>query len=252
MRKRNNKEEERFCTEAFELHLSKHCTVERIIWEGGDEPPDCYLLIGDQRYAVEITSLVASIPLEMKAGRPLPAVDALYDRFAKDLERQALNRGILNGAYSIFFARSIVGLQELEREASEFALEFVRDTQCDELSNIRPFYSSASSRPLGWIIKHHRDYPRVCCARHPIVASDTALYHEALRILDDRVETKIRKLKKVLLPKVLLLLDATVLIDLEHFRASPVQSSWRESFCAAFLVRGNGEVVQLWSRVAEW
>ena len=252
MWKQNDREDEKFCTEAFGLHLKKLCAVDRLVWVRGDEPPDRYMVIGDERYAVEITRLVASIPLAMESSRPLLAVDAIYDRFARDLEKKALTQGILDGAYSIYFAKSIIGRLDLERDASASALDFIRDTQCDEVSDTYSFYSSASSRQLGWIVKHHRRYPRICCARHPVVASDAALCREALRILDERVETKIQKLKKVQLPKVLLLLDATLLMDIEHFLASPVQRSWQESFCAAFLIRGDSEVAQLRSRIAEW
>lgn len=252
MWKRVGKASEEHCTQIFERYLEERFDVRDVAWEEGKEPPDRYMIVQDRRYAVEITTLIASIPLATKSKRPLPGIHAIHARFVEKMERTALDQGILDGAYSVCFGSSIVGRRELEREVSDFILDFVRRTGGDDASEPKAFYSSTSYRPLGWIVKHHRRYPRLCGAPPPIVASEAALCREARRILEDRVTEKTRKLERITLPKVLLLLDATLLMELANFLACPVQRAWEESLDAAFLIRGDSEVTELWSRIVNW
>ena len=252
MQKGIGKGAEETCAQIFEQYLKEHFAVHSIVWEEGDEPPDRYMLVQDRRYAVEVTTLVASLPLACNSKRPLPGIHAIHDRLVEETERIALERGILDGAYSVCFIRSIVGRRELEREASDFILDFVKETSGDDTSELRRFDSSSSYLPLGYIVKHHRKYPRLCGGQPPIVASEAALCREARRILEDRVKTKIGKLARLGLPKVLLLLDATLLMEPKYFLANPMRSNWEESVDAAFLIRGDGEVTELWSRIVRW
>ncbi len=246
------KDAEENCILAFQHYLEDQFSVRRMLWEAGDEPPDRYMCIQDRRYAVEVSTLIASVPVLDVTKRPLPGIHAIHERLVEETERIALELGILDGAYSVCFIRSIVNRPELEGEVSDFILDFVRRTNGDDTSEPRSFYSSNDYRPLVLVAKHHRKHARLFGTPPPIVASDVDLHCEARRILADRVTDKIRRLQGLPSPKILLLLNATLLIDSTVLLSCPVQRVWEESIDAAMLISGENEVAPLWSRIVNW
>jgi hypothetical protein len=56
-------EREEFCRSRFDAYLQQRNVSERIEWQEGPEPPDYYLAVGDQRFAVEVTTISEKLML---------------------------------------------------------------------------------------------------------------------------------------------------------------------------------------------
>lgn len=68
----------------------------------------------DKSYAVEVTTLLESIPLGGEDPRPLPQSLDIHRRLVASVEREAIAAGILDGAYSVCFGVSIAGRTDLQ------------------------------------------------------------------------------------------------------------------------------------------
>ena len=235
----------------FAHYLAEQLGIREVGWEKG-ETPDRVMSLQDRQYAVEITTLIESIPLAADSKRPLSESHAIHARLVEGIEKTALCQGILDGACSVCFGVSVVGRPEFEPEVSRFVLDFLRKTSGIDRSEPETLPAPSSSRTLVWIVKHHKRYPRLCYAHPPIAAWGTEFDNEAQRIIEERVTEKIRKLANVELPKVLLFWDATSLIEPASLRAISVRKEWTDFIDAAFLVRYDGQVEELWSRILNW
>lgn len=243
------------CVQLFRRYLEKRLDAENVVLEKvamGEDPPDYFMLVQNRRYAVEITTLIASIPLKASTSRPLPEIHEIHTRLIKKIEKSAYDQGILDGAYSVCYGESIIDHPELECHVFDFVLDFMRSTRGIDRSDPMMLRSPASLHPLVWIVKHHRRYARLCCTPPVIVASEAEVNTAAQRILAERVAEKIRRLTGLTLPKILLLWDAFFPFGVAQFLPTPVQEDWEESIDATFLVQHSGKVTELWSRIINW
>lgn len=100
---------ETHCLRAFARFLEDREDLSGLRWEYcEDDPPDCWLYASDSLFAVEITST------RVHAGRPgspeevpLETWGRGSERLCREIERQAVGRGILSGAFGIAFTAQV-------------------------------------------------------------------------------------------------------------------------------------------------
>jgi hypothetical protein len=70
------------------------------VWSDGDDPPDYFLSLGDQRYAVEVTQVQQEFALGAGTMSERDVTVGLTNAI-RELERRALAKGILSGFYFV-------------------------------------------------------------------------------------------------------------------------------------------------------
>jgi len=97
---------EEISRESFERWISAHLPSEHVSWTEvsvPDEPPDWFLEIGPDRFAVEATSIV-DVVQELGVEATSASVSAALHDLVTEVETVARDRGLLNGAYLVELA----------------------------------------------------------------------------------------------------------------------------------------------------
>jgi len=239
------------CAEAFAIYLKQYCGVSDPTWIPG-EAPDRTLRCNGREYAVEITCLLESIPLGDDAAHKRTSSEAFHRSIGKRIERKARQADILNGTYSICFAQSLINHRALVNKAEVFCLQFIertKDMHVDELSNVD---IRSADCELLWIVKHNTRRAAIAVAPPMIMFWDGDCLHEARRLLKERIEAKASTMSSDKRPKILLLWDSTVLLDLDHFKHAAADVTPVPPFAAVYLVQGLERTIPIWSEVREW
>ncbi len=136
--------------------------------------------------------------------------------------------------------------------AEAFCLQFIestRDLYVDELSNVD--IRSADCNLL-WIVKHNTRRSAIAVAPPIIMFWDGDCLQEAKRLLKERIGAKAATMSSDKRPKILLLWDSTILLDLDHFKRAAVDVMPILPFAAVYLVQGIERTLPIWSTVSEW
>jgi len=245
------KEAEEPARKRFEKYLREDQGIVDLSWRCS-EAPDRFLHCGINTYAVEITTLIESIPIGELRAHPLPMSEIVHNKIARKFENVAKEKSILHGTYSLAFGRSLLNKHELEKITISFVLDYIERTMMDEKAPMETLPSSNSVISVASIVKHSSDGAKLSDAHHPVSAREGDCRSEAQRIITDRVESKIEKLTACEFPIVLLLWDATILISYRQLREIEIPRSWQESIAAAYLVRQDCRVFQFWSSIRDW
>ncbi len=115
------KKQEEFCRDEFDRWLKASLSGHHVIWEDNDnDPPDFWLILDSQRYAVEITRIVD------EEDRTVAA--ALW-RIIAEAKGQAVKAGQLFGTYLVEFKGRIDrGRGKLRNALKARVLDYVRRT----------------------------------------------------------------------------------------------------------------------------
>lgn len=209
--------DEAFAKEAFTRLLQRLGVAEPPVWEAGAEPPDFFLTLGNARYGVEVTRVVAQVELGGKV-QSKHRVGAPLDRFAKELQETARQRGILHGAYVISI-EPIPDFKEVAPKARDAFLDYVLRTR-DMTTAPEEF---VLERPDShWSIqKYHDEKTYLLAVRDE---GSGGLMSEILQdfpgLLETAIEGKAHKLAAVDLPWILLLVDDYHYAGRDLWRAS--------------------------------
>jgi len=245
------KEAEEPAQKLFEKYLIEEKGVKDLSWHRS-ETPDRILQCGINTYAVEITTLIESIPIGKSLAHSLQKSKAVHNNIARKIEKVAKEKCILRGTYSLVFGRSLLNKPNLEKITTDFVLNYFERTMMEEKAPPETLPSSDSVRSVAFIVKHCSDGAKLSYAHHPISAWQGDLSSEVQRIITERVESKIEKLTACEFPIVLLLWDATALIFFGQLREVEISRSWQDSIAAAYLVSKDWGVFQLWSLISDW
>jgi len=114
------KRQEEWCRNEFDSWLRKHHPGARIIWQDEpNDPPDFWLTLNGNRYAVEVTRI-----LDQQERGDTAALCRLVD----EAESEALQAGELTGTYIVVFDGRIHNLGKVRNALKARFREFVRLT----------------------------------------------------------------------------------------------------------------------------
>ena len=199
--------DEDFAQRAFHEHLVG-LGLGSISWTPGTEPPDRYLTIGDQRFAVEITQIMEVVDLGSHA-MPDHGVAQALARFGQDLEKEARKRGILHGSYAIYL-EPIPHFKTRQAELTEKAFEYLSRTSGDE-SAVAALIGAYENGATIHIEKFSSSGEHL----HYMTGGAGAkwggqILHDLSTLIPSALADKTEKLKTLTIPKVVLLIDAYV------------------------------------------
>jgi hypothetical protein len=143
------RDDEQKCKAAFHTFISSDHHLKDIGWTDGDEPPDYYLSLRNTRYAIEVIQVRELVSI---GNKTLADLDILvtFRRFIKEIEREAITRGILTGAYSVSF-KPLENFGKLQQQIKREINEYLQATQSVPFAAEKTIIGKGHSR---WEIKN--------------------------------------------------------------------------------------------------
>lgn len=244
------RKDEEFCKVAFSLHLQRQ-SYKEMEWREvsrSEEPPDYMLNIADRKFAVEITTLME---VEETGGfrYPSQALDISLRRFCERLERDAKKANILSGLY-ILGLEPIANLKVREPGIRRRIFDYMERTKA---VNISPCETLARDGINRIDIQKWGNYKN-CLA--PVISRGEGTWEgeiksAARRILYEALERKRWKLRKIQLPKILLLLDRYHCADAESWTNAAREINF-DGFHAVARIWQDASTLVLHSDEDEW
>jgi hypothetical protein len=232
------KQNEEFCRLSFDEHLKSLCTFPSLIWRDGSEPPDYYLDCGPETFAVEVTSMmediqVGEIPLRM------PAITKTLTNFVKEVERNVIDNGLLNGAFTVTFIQPIENFKAVKDGIARGLVEYIAATQ------ILPNYLSLDvfhedRRQIVRIEKSHNKKNVLYPVGPVFVKWGGEIKTDIVTILNERLATKTQKLRDIRVPKILLLNDGYSFADPDDYFNCISKLENLKNYHTVFIVSGIG------------
>ena len=197
--------DEEFCKRVFHQFLCHFYRRDALRWEPviqPQEPPDYYLRIAGQRYAVEVTTVMEQVSLGKWPG-PLPGRSAPH-RLIREVEAQAQRRQLLNGAYVVEMEPT-ADLNGDEDGLRRALLEYIARTREHVAAARVVVYRRNGCRWAIWKYAKYRNVIKPVTHVHD--AWQRQVQGQLHELIEERVRTKAFKLHGVGQPKILLLFD---------------------------------------------
>ena len=123
------REAEEHCKNALDAFLRRHYQVADITWTCGsrNEPPDYFLQLRRDSYAVEVTSVLEKATLGNRVKDHIE-IDKSVKRFIEDVKRDAIDTGILKGAYVVAY-KPITDFGKQKQVIASRIMDYLRRTQ---------------------------------------------------------------------------------------------------------------------------
>lgn len=243
------REDEEKCKAAFHAFLTARHDLADIVWKDGDrkKAPDYYLLLGNTKYAIEVTQLRELTSIGNKTWSYLNSLVPVT-RFIEEVEGEARASGILTGAYSVK-VEPLDDFGKLKQRIRREITDYLRSTQNMSSAAERVIVEEDNS---GWEIrKHHADRTYLSCG-----TTDSKWRGEAIRelstLLDQVLITKARKLAAIPKPWILLLADRYPWLDHSDWHESAIGLKSIGDFHTVFLVSGDKGNRVLHSQNIDW
>ncbi len=241
-------DEER-CKNAFDTFLKQRYQDGDIIWTCGDrnKPPDYFLQLRGNKYAVEVTSILEKATLGNKTIDHI-GIDKSVKRFIENIQKDAIKRGILKGAYIVRY-KPIRDFEKQKQAIATRIRDYLRRTQ--NVSSA-PAEDIADKGHLRWYIyKLQSDKSYLLRTTGDAKWGGEAEY-ELCNLLSKALETKVKKLKNISLPKILLLYDRFAWIDADEWSQYLAKLSYVDNFHTIFLVSDKSSNSILHSIESSW
>jgi hypothetical protein len=240
---------EEFCRSEFAAFLRRTSDSVSAEWKDGDEPPDFYLSLNGEQYAVEVTTLLEQLPVG--AGQlPVRAITATLWSFVEEIERTARDSGYLHGTYIIHFSKAIDDLRNVRESIKQVLLAYIENTQ--DLSDA-PDQVAYEHGPQRCVIKKvHNQADQIHKAGPVNFKWQGEAAEDICQLLQDRLSEKDRKLRGVFLPKILLLYDAYHFADQAMYRECLSNLPILGVFYAVFVARSNRDSFMLYTQNGSW
>lgn len=217
------------CKEIFNAYVVDINQGEKIMWkdqsEFNNDPPDFYLYIGDNKYAVEITETKINNKAILDNSNVLQKTYiASHERLIKKIRSRAKKQGLLNGTFIIeFFAPlSSTAFNKNAFKLQEHVINYILKTK-DELSYIREGIKINNKR-VCYIEKHSSENELL----EAVFTGNAAWAHslENVAIVTNMVQYAVNekkyKLEKrgIVAPKILIIYDSYHLADEKTYSMS--------------------------------
>ena len=245
---------EEFCKSCFDKYLRKLLPDSNIVWEDVEqryEPPEFYLTIDGEKYAVEVTRLLLKADVGTKDNLPLNKVRDILRKFVNDeIETVAETNNFLNGYYKVTFSKPITNLTQVKDNLQNALLSYICATQY--LSKAPPRQVYKHGREKCSVEKLHIEEDKVVMGGPFIPRREDEALAEVQQLLEDRLSKKECKLRKLNFPKILLLHNKYHFADFQTYKKSITDAPSLPAFQAVFLVQSKKEIYLLYSKNPSW
>ena len=234
--------------QCFDMYLKENYPGIERIWEEPEiDPPDWFLTLGKNRFAVEATSITDLINIGHSIV-PSPSVNFALSDFVDELETRAKERGILSGGYCVALA-PIPNLHEHKEDLLSKFLQYIEDTQ-----NI----SSPKELSLGYVRHNNISIRKFNSDQNyigEVIQFDAKWEGEAKDALNEylknSLDTKKSKLEQINEPIVLLILDAYQHSDITAWKDAINSIPSRNNYAVIAWINLPDDVMIIWN-TSEW
>lgn len=241
------RQDEERCKNAFDRFLGLRYQSNDISWSDGDEPPDYYLDLCGARYVVEVTSILEKTTLNHKNIDHIK-IDNSIKRFIEEIQKDATEKGILKGAYIVRY-KPIGDFGEKQQAIASRIKDYLQHTQNASSALAEDIAGEGHLRWYIYKLQSDKSYLSRTTgdAKWKGEAED-----ELCNLLNTALEAKIKKLKTISLPKILLLHDRFVWIDADEWRHQMAKLGYVDKFHTIFLVSEKSSSSILHSIESTW
>ncbi len=232
--------EEEFCKEAFNEYL-KSMYDKDLYWYNVplvDEPPDFYLDIYNQKYAVEVTSFSRYAKLKDKMV-PVRSISESLFKFIDIIENNLKTKSLLNGTYNIYFCGISENFNYIKKELKAKIEDFIIGNAYGNPTDLIDIY--ADSRFICKISKTLISGKRL----HGMYQESSRgynIFNFCLDLLSRAINDKTLKLSKITEKKILLIYNTDILGTPEIYRECIEKISNKSNFYIIALIDDDYEV----------
>lgn len=199
--------DEEFCKRCFNSYLISMIKDKRIRWEEEiNDPPDYYLCLDDKKYAVEVTIITEIIKVDSKELSHAALINSV-NKFLHEVEKLCLSEGILSGLYGFSYWGPFSNFRQTKEKIKKSIIDYVHRTREDKQAPEEPIIAYGDERCS--IQKLQNKKQGIIKTLGPtFVKWEKEAQEVACKILQHAINDKVFKLRKINLPKILLLMNA--------------------------------------------
>lgn len=236
---------------SFDDLLKRLLPTKTIVWEEvpqAHEPPDWYLQVGTDRYAVEATSISRHYSTQT-GEKPENSIIATLNRFVKEIEVTAIKEGSLSGGYIISLC-TIPNFSKVKGKIREKILNYIQCTRNVSVADCCNVWE-ANDWPIKiQKIKGQPNFVEFTFSGDPMLECE--IKERLFKLLATSIEAKKERLKHILEPIILLVLDAFDLADDKLWNQAVLEIPAREAFHAICRIAPPEPAMILWSARRDW
>jgi hypothetical protein len=213
------------------------------------EPPDWYLTLDKNLYAVEATSVVDFLSFTFENRLSVINISTTLFAFIKEIEKSAKEEGILSGAYIVSLC-PIPNFSANRKAIASHLLNYIRQTKT---------LQSAPEHTLGYvrhqrlsIIKEHDNKDYVYAAISMGAKWEGEAQQALLQSVSKAISEKAHKLRNVSEPFILLLLDGFQYSFMTDWTSVIASCPDRFHFSCICRISPPDSSVIVWAKSAEW
>jgi hypothetical protein len=258
MDKEMKTQSEKFCKSEFGLFLKRFFASEAISWIPvcqNQEPPDYFLDLNGNRFAVEVTALIKNIPIGTHRPRSRRVLVDELEKWVDEIEQTARTANYLRGHYRVLFSSPIDNFEKVKKTIRWKLLDYIRDTQnlthAPETSVFKKGRQECTIEKL-----EYDDYEFDTVVIGGCILLDSAWLKDAVeemcKLLKERIEEKAQLLRNVSQVKILLLDNNYVLADATRYRDCISRVPAMTSFHTIFIADHDKKSFILYSQNENW
>ncbi len=202
------REDEELCRSMFDVHLLTLFEREEIKWtpvERRDEPPDFYLELAGNKYAVEVTSLIEKMRTGAKGE--VPYLSALFPlkELVDRVSDRAKQGGHLHGGYLVVFKEPFENFAKIKNRLETDLLAYIMNSKNENSSPELTIYEKHGQKCT--ITKVHNQADEVRMFWHRGGINVDGIEADICRLAKERLHEKEYRLRNIPRPKIVLLYD---------------------------------------------
>ena len=180
--------------------------------ENRNVSPDIYLQILNTKYAVEITSILEKVKLGNRVIDHIE-IDKSVMEFVENIKEEAIKEGVLQGAYTIFY-KPIEKIGKNKWVIAARIWDYLLRTK--NMSSAPQEYVFGEGHNGWYILKHHSNKNYLSRTTGDAKWKGESV-NELCDLLNKTLERKVKVLRLISLPQILLVLDRFAWIDAKNW-----------------------------------
>jgi hypothetical protein len=250
--------DEEYCKTKFDVFIKQSFTPSQVVWEEvtqQNEPPDYYLHLDNAVFAVEVTTLIELTSVGSSVRLPHRVISRFFEQFVDEIGSTARADDYLLGKYLVSFSTPIDDFASARDGIRTKLLNYVRRTRDLEHAPLEVVFQKLvpSQRPQQCAVQKLGSQPNRVVTGGPVWSrweGEAAL--DICHLVNERLNIKAEKLRDIMKPKILLLLDRYHFADRRMYEMCSPQLSSLASFHSVFVVQAEKEGFLLYSENRGW
>ena len=234
------RKDEELTRAAFDSFLRRR-GCERPEWKDGEDPPDFYMTMANERYAVEVTSVH---DIETVGARRFTTIQVFSElgRCGERLRELVPAKIPVRGAYVVNL-EPVTNLKDVEATVTKGIIRYLEETADEETAPVVDLYRDPPNR---WTIEkmhNKKDYITFPISLLPGAKWEGEMLQDLEALVGQCISNKIEKLRRVSEEKILLILDRYHYATLDIWRRATNSLNFEGWYMVAAILASNRVVL---------